>query len=272
MPITGNWKEQTRVQAGARIWGSGWNPVHAIPGGDGRNIAPDPNSGPPVDMDVVDLNAPYTTYETDGPSDSIWGAGTQTGTADRPNLGQPGMQQRAHANFPGWDSNGDAIRSQDHGAEALTISKKNFIREALDGWRNKEVTAITDARPSDSSQYVMQTSMTQRDKARTGSQTAGRASTFIATIQSRIIGEKLKTLVGSPDRLSAMFPAQQAFMVRPFWNRNAGTDDPDKMLPNSEQTRLPFQRIAPADPWQGTELVGTTQGYMDTGSWTVSYE
>jgi len=272
MPITGNWKEQTSIQAGARIWGTGWNPVHAQRSGEGRNIAPDSEATPPVDMGIVDLNAPYTTYESDGPSDSIWGYGVQTGTADRPNLGQPGMQQRQHADFPGWESNGDAIRSRDHGAEVTEVSKKNFIREALDGWRNKETTEITDAKPSDSSQYVMQTSMTQRDKLRGPSQTTGRASKFTAGIPSRIIGEKLKTLIGSPDRLSAMFPAQQAFMVRPFWERNAGTDDPAKMEPNAEIGRVPFQRVAPADPFQGTELVGTTSGYMDTGSWMVSYE
>jgi len=277
MPITGAWKNQVQIQAGPLIWGTGWNPIHAHPNYyGGRNVAPNEGQNDPAqrDFEIIDLNAPYVTWETDGPSESIWGYGTGTGTSDRPRLGQDHDQTAGgRDNLEPWppkNINGDHIRSVDRGAEQQYITKRNFQDEALNGWVNKEVTEVTDAKPSPES-YEMQTSMRQRDKVRGPSQTSGRASKYSLSIASRIIGEKLKTMVGSPERLSDMFPRQQAFMVRPFWERSAGTDLAVKMRPNAMYESVPLQRIPPADPYQGPEMEGSTSGFYDSGSWMVSY-
>lgn len=272
MPITGTWKEQRNIQAGARIWGSGWNPIHAVPDAyGGRNIAPNTQMEA-RDYEIVDLNAPYTTYETD-PSAEVpyFGYGEYNGSAERPPWTETSPNHRNIDDYPPMNANGDVIRSHRIGTDARETSKKNPMDEALNGWTNKENTAVTDSQPSDPSQYEMQTSMTQRDKVRNMSQTTGRASTYSAPIVSRIIGEKLKRLVGSPERLADMFPRQQAVMVRPFWMRSAGTDLPEKMYTNQNYQSVPLQRVPPGDPYQGASLSGSSQGYYST-DWTVGYD
>lgn len=274
MPITGTWKEQHEIQAGARIWGSGWNPIHGIPDSyGGRNIAPDGTVEGERDWEVIDLNAPYTQYEENWPAEvPYFGYGPQNGTSERPGYNESYYQKSRNNtdDFPDVDENGDQIRDVDKGGTRRTTSKSNFMDEALDGWTNKLNTEVTDAEPSPET-YEMQTSMVQRDKIRNMSQTTGRASTYAAPIASRIIGEKLKTLVGSPERLFDMFPRQQSFMVRPFWNRSAGTDLPEKMAPNATYLSQPLTRVAPGDPYQGTELGGTSTGFYST-DWTVGYD
>lgn len=274
MPITGAWKEQKEIQAGARIWGSGWNPVHAIPDSyGGRNIAPEGMVEGERDWEVIDLNAPYTTYETDPPPEvPYFGYGPQNGTSERPpyNHSEYRNNRGTADDFPRLDENGDQIRDIDKGGTRRTTSKSNFMDETFDDWNNKLNTEVTDAQPSPET-YEMQTSMVQRDKVRNMSQTTGRASTYAAPIASRIIGEKLKTLVGSRERLFDMFPRQQSYMVRPFWQRNAGTDLPQKMAPNATYISIPLQRVPPGDPWQGTSLAGSGDGYYNN-DWTVGYD
>lgn len=267
MPITGNWKERQSLYAGASRWGTGINPIHAVRDGDGRNIAPD-GTTTLVPSELVDPYAsdPYLYCDEDSPS-TLYGYGTETGTADRPERPAVTEDFRGSAGgFPSWGRRkggtpgGQAIRAEDHGAELTYTSKEDFARDAAAGWQNKVTSEVNDAEISDPAQYVMQTSMTQRDKTREGSQASGRASEYFAPIHSRIPGMIEKKYSGEY-RHGDMLPREQTYTPRPFWNRNAGTGDPAWMKVNETATRTPLQRTPPTDPYQGQYVGATDYGY-----------
>jgi hypothetical protein len=272
MPITGTWKERVSIQSGAQRWGNGWDPIHAQPSGQGRGTAPNPELPDSVDYEIVDMTAPYTTYHDDQYSNSIWGYGPETGTSDRPNYSVTTPEFRGAANYPAFDENGDDKRSRMHGPPLIETTKLNPQEEASAGWTNKESTFVDEPDPSAPSQYEMQTSMTQRDKVRAGSQEPlGRASKYNQPIPSRPGPMKLRTWIDSVTRLTAMFPVQQAFMVRPFWARNAGTGDVQDLAVNDAYQSVPLQRVPPPDPDQGAVMDGSPANFYDSGSWMVSY-
>jgi hypothetical protein len=130
--------------------------------------------------------------------------------------------------------------------------------------------AVNDAGISDPSQYVMQTSMTQRDKVRAGSQRgSGSASEYDAAIASRITGMKTKTLDAEPSRHFDMVPKAQDLIIRPWWVRTAGTGYRTDMLRNELYVSQPRSRVAPDNPYVGTETppaVMDTYGYVPEDS------
>jgi hypothetical protein len=268
MPITGNWKARQSLYAGASRWGTGVNPIHAIRDGDGRNIAPDGTTN----LVPAELTDPYANdvlgYCDEDSASTLYGYGTETGTADRPE--RPAVTEDFRGSslpgFPSWGRRkggtpgGIAIRAEDHGAEITYTSKEDFARSAAAGWENKVTSEVNDAETSDPAQYEMQTSMTQRDKTREGSQTSGRASTYSAPIHSRIPAMMEKKYSGAY-RHGDMLPREQTYAPRPFWNRNAGTGDPSWMKVNETATRTPLQRTPPTDPYQGTYVGATDYGY-----------
>ena len=61
-----------------------------------------------------------------------------------------------------------------------------------------------------------------------------------------------------------MTPRAQDDIVRPFWNRRAGTGYTDWMLPNERYVSSPMQRTPPYDPYPGSNVSenATNYGYV----------
>lgn len=278
MPITGTWKERQAVQAGATKWGTGWNPIHAIPSGFGRSDTP-PNliydgteAQGQIDPSITDQYTPdHLGYSDEDMANVLFGYGTETGTSERPPVGTDTNRASA-GQFPAYGPRksgipgGTAIRSKDVGAELTTTPKQTPDEDVAQGWRNKTVGDVEDSTVSDPSQYEMQTSMTQRDKVREGSQAqAGRASEYMAPIPSRrdTWGQRLKFWSGEA-RHYDMTPRAQDQIIRPWWARNAGTGYADWMGPNEMYVSEPLQRTSPPDPYQGD----TTPVSDEPAGWT----
>jgi hypothetical protein len=292
-------------------WGTGYNPIHAqygdrVGNDPGRSMIAIHDSVPgnmaspayagAVDPNVIDQYAPeffgYCDEDISYTPSMTWGYGSDTGTADRPDWGQ-GHDQTARSlsdtapdqNFPAWGPEssglipgGSVVRSRKHGGGQFDNPDANDAKvipedDVAQGWLNKEHSYIEDAETSDVSQYEMNTSMTQRDKVREGSQISGTASEYSAPVASRITGMKLRQWGASPDlpghaqRHDDMFPKQQDLIVRPFWLRTAGTGNAENMKTNELYVSEPKQRTPPADAWQGeavTQSVSADEyGYTD---------
>lgn len=273
MPITGNWKASQPVYAGATQWGTGINPIHSVRAGEGRGIA---DAGYPANAEMipVELTDPYASADTlfgycdEDAASVLYGAGPETGTSDRPERPAEPSEFRAAVtpNYPPWGPyrpgipGGTVLRAEDHGADITIATKLDPKRSATAGYEQKQTSEINNAETSDPAQYEMQTSMTQRDKTREGSQASGRASEYSAPIHSRIVAMIEKKWSGGY-RHAEMYPREQTFRPRPFWNRQAGTGDPAWMAPNEMATRTPLQRTPPTDPYQGQYVGATDYGY-----------
>jgi hypothetical protein len=166
---------------------------------------------------------------------------------------------RYQAGVPG----GGEIRAENHGADATNTPKEIPSEDVAQGWRNKARGSESDAMGSDPSQYEMQTSMTQRHKVRAGSQISGTASTFDAPIESRTAGQKIKWWSGEK-RHEDMLPKSQDQLVRPWWNRTAGTGYQEWLEPNALYRTTPGIRVPPGDPYMGPNLPESTDthGFM----------
>jgi hypothetical protein len=270
--ISGTWKAQQQaraVQAGAQIWGTGIDPIHGVRTGDGRNVAP----SPPNDLVSPELTQQYE-YVPDGGYTSedyalvdMYGYGTETGTADRPSLGQPDTRADTD-DFPSWDYGGDELRAVNHGADLNLATKLEPEQDAAQGWLNKAHGDIAYAKPSDPAQYEVATSMRQRFQTREGSQAQyGRASQYLAPVGSRVVGQKLRSWIADNSvRHAEMTPRSQHVSVRGFWNRGAGTGPPEWLVPNEYKQVQPMQRTPPPDPYQGQE-VGLVQYATQDEGW-----
>lgn len=263
MAITGAWAERQQAQAGALQQGTGWNPIHRVRTGDGRNTAPG-GSEPVTDQ----LTAETFGYCDEDTSSVLYGYGEETGTADRPVLGEEDQRGSTPNDFPPWGPykpgipGGVVLRSKDHGAELTYTPRDPMLLPAFAGWDNKLTGDVNNAVTSDPSQYEMVTSMVQRDKVRAGTQMpAGRADDHYAPIASRITGMKIKPFMGDPARHNDMEPREQTFTIRPWWSRNAGTGRVAEMKVNTAYESQPLTRNPPADPYQGPILSGSDSGY-----------
>jgi len=268
MPITGTWKTRTAFQAGAAKWGTGWNPIHGVRAGVGRSDEP-PNlifdgtaAAGPIDPSVTD---PYTPenlgYSDEDTAHSLYGYGEDTGTAERPSVGTD-VDRATADDFPSWGPyraglpGGTKIRSHDIGASLTNAMKVTPDEDVAQGWMNKAVGEVANATVSDPSQYEMQTSMTQRDKTREGSQAqAGRESEYMAPIGSRrdTWGQRLRFWSGE-QRHYDMTPRVQDQIIRPWWARNAGTGYVEWGTVNEMYVSDPKQRVSPPDPYQGSDV------------------
>lgn len=263
MAITGTWSQRLSVQAGARQWGTGINPVHSVRTGDGRNTAPTGSEPVPQELTGVDDYG----YMPEDTSSVIYGYGTDTGTADSPRLGQEQFRGSA-GKFPHWGKyragapGGTAIRAENHGADPTYTDRDPMIPVAAAGWDNKLTGDVNDAEVSNETQYVMDTSMVQRDKILSGSQRSGSQSQYSAPIHSRITGMKIKPLTGDAQRHIDMEPREQSWFIRPWWNRSAGTGPVKNMKVNDAYESTPLTRTPPPDPYQGVTLSGGA-GYTD---------
>jgi hypothetical protein len=269
--ITGGWKAKQGIMSGAKKQGTGINPVHYQYGGQGRDIAPGEQ------ILVLPDELEPTRYEDpldDNLAENLWGYDQDTGTSDRPPLGMDPQDFRNNSNdFPEWGEyenglpGGSNIRDEDHGALVRSTPKQTPDETVSEGWLNKVHGTVSNSRVSDTSQLFMQTSQTQRDKTRAGSQMPeGRANEQDAPIRSRIPGKKLRFFSGG-ERHYDMFPQQQDPSLRPWWNRNAGTGYPEWLEPNFAYESLPMTRVVPPDPYTGPDVAqGDTSndyGYTD---------
>lgn len=269
MAITGAWKDSRSVQSGARKWGTGVNPVHADHRGAGRDIAP--TGSEPVDALLT------THYDDDGWSNEPWQAENHElprdiGMFDRPNYGENPQHARASAgDFPEWGPyaqgvpGGTEIRTRKHGADDQSTPNQNPTETVSEGWVNKaHLDQPEDSVTADIAQVLMQTSMTQRDKQREGSQRgSGSASEYSAPIRDRMPGMRIKVYSGGR-RHEDMRPKTQTQRIRAFWNRSAGTADERLLQPNAQNPVTPRTRTVPGDPYTGPPVSDAANyGYQD---------
>lgn len=246
--------------------GTGVNPIHAVHGGAGRGTTP--GTTEPVPETLVGDPVDDYGYCDEDTANRMYGYGPETGLSDRPSWGESDMAANTLPGYPaygpyeGGRPGGTPIRSIEHGARLGLHSKAQYESNVLQGEDYKSTSYVNDADISDPSQYVMQTSMTQRDKTRAGSQASGTANEYDAPIRSRIPGMRAR-FFGGPERHADMEPKAQDVILRPFWNRTAGTGDPALMKPNELYQSTPYSRTPPPDAYQGPDAGGSTGGFTD---------
>lgn len=272
-PYTGSWRAAVTSEAqytGALKQGTGINPIHAI-----RDIGPaytetklnypEPNLGPGDDpVTMIDREA-YWPVPEDSPA-GLWGYNAETGLEDRPRYGVPSERAHLPEDYPPWGGSrktrpaGTFIRSVVHGAIITITSKVQPSETVTEGWRNKAHGIVADSMPSDDKQLIVNSSVTQRYKERTGSQSTGRASEYSAPVPSRVVGQKLKVYSGG-ERHYDMTPREQEPILRPFLSRQAGTgyQQFDGKV-NSMYVTDPLNREVPQDPYAGDTSPGEDDG------------
>lgn len=287
MAVSGTWKRQQDVSyVGALRWGTGINPVHAIPSENPRGQLNATPEGPEnyIPSELVEYGPDHYGYCDEDSSSALWGYGFGTGTADRPGWGTE--DDRADSGgFPPYSPppgpegtlTGSAIRMQRKGSQVTTASKTGAaMPDAQQGYEGKAMSGIVeDAVVSDPSQYEMQTSMTQRDKVREGSQRGGgSASEFAAPIHSArpTWAQRLYKAAGG-ERHYDMFPRQQDPVIRGFRFRTAGVGPArNTTMPEGMFVNTPRQRIPAMLPDQGPDVTHSLTGYMpeDDQGWYIS--
>lgn len=267
MPFTNLWAQKYLVPyTGAEVWGTGINPVHEIYGSPPDRLTPIPGmqgeSQPPRGSVPEVLVSPemwgYTLEDSwstgvdyDGrPAWNEQPSEYRGDTDDHPSYDAPGMvRERFRAMMDG------AHRYRQKMVDALpseTVSE---------GWLNKPKGQPADSKPSDPSQYVMQTSMTQRYRTRVNDKAVERATDAPrASIDSRVRGQKVKVYSGEM-RHYDMTPRTQTVVPRPFSYRTAGTGAPRLMLPNEAYEITPILRIPPPDPFIGEPTTDIQSGF-----------
>lgn len=287
MAISGAWLEANQNSAGAQKWGTGINSVHAIFTG-----GPPLRSGPVItgygpgqpgnsmNLEMIDPGTitDWDYLDQDYANSPTWGYGEQTGTADRPSLDQSTEQLRGSVPAE-WPSSliqrglpgGTQIRGQNKGATDLDTAKLGDKEETVgEGWENKTVGLVDNAKVSDPIQYEMQTSMTQRDKVREGSQRgSGSASEYSAPIGSwrPTWGQRRKPWSGMRRHFD-MFPFQADQINRPFLVRQAGTGYSEWMKANEAYNYQvsPLQRQPIPDPNAGFPVPDAGNVYQEESS------
>lgn len=296
MAIAQAWQRSITGEAaygGPLKQGTGWNPIHAIRDGDGRNIAPDGTtnlvsedltSDPGdeygyTDEDMFMFGDP-PGYGAENPRElgitdrPVWGEdeGTRTDMpTDYPSWGAVNDLNGSNGQLPVGIPGGTVIRAQEKGAVASNTANVLPDETVTQGWRNKASRPDEyEAEIADPISMIMQTSAIQRNKVREGSQISGTASEYSAPVKSRTMGPKLKFWSGE-QRHYDMAPKAQEQMVRPFWLRTGGTGDPTAMAPNEMYLSEPYQRTPPSDPYLG-EVLPLTEVPDDSTSYGFTPE
>lgn len=278
LPIAGSWSAKyANYQdfSGALKWGTGINPVHSQYG-----------EGPPLRTTgrYEGPNQPTATLD-DVPDEfenpQMWGYTLDDIQTLTSNDGAPppvGTETRTIRKdvvprFPSWGRGviprGSGFRTITEGAQVHRHTVISYPTETVsEGWQNKQTGKILDAKPSDPAQYERQTSMQQVNppEGRNNDQAVTRGTDDPRfNILTRLTGMKIKPW-SEGQRNQDMFPYQQEMMVRPFWYRTAGTDDPSKLDPNEMYVSSPVQRDVPPDPYLGPEETAIDEsGYGYTG-------
>lgn len=282
--INGNFKSLIGYSSALRQ-GTGWNPIHANatmgpPLGVRANLQLDstetlPGTGIEDDEIATDWSNMEAGSFEDQPS-VIWGYGTQSGISElgpwSPSSDDVDMRATTGEDYPPWgpykggSPGGTAIRTDAKGNLVSVMAKEDPDDNAAQGWINKNKSTEDDAVVSDPRQYEMQTSMTQRNKVRAGSQISGTASEYEAPVASRITGKKVKDWAAPTSvRHQDMYPYQQDYIIRPFWLRNAGTGPRPWMKANDLYESQAYSRMPPDNPYPGPQVhqvaADTSQNY-----------
>jgi len=279
--VTGLWLRNNQVPyATAAKWGTGINPVHQFYGNPalrtyGRN-ANAPDVHPPYDApaDFIEPHAPWGYDPADIAGLDVYASDYQAvnGIAfnqdDYPDWGETTPQTRAviHPDSARpWGSSGgynnilrSVITAGPWQANNLGpgISYEIPTETVSEGWLNKPASGmhmgtLADAQTSDTSQYEIQTSMTQRYKTQNNDRAVARNTDDAREpISSRTAPMKIKAYSGE-QRHYDMFPRQIEQKPRPFWYRNAGTGRITEMAPNEMFVITTVQRTPPPDPSMG---------------------
>lgn len=261
MAIGGTWKtsRQQLTAIDASQQGHGYNAVHSSRNaGMGRNIDPTMITGQ-IPNDVVDQFQPSNYgYAEEDFTVPIFGDNTETGMADHPDWGMGAGRSDVTDDWPSYGPRpggvpgGVLIRARNHGAD-VTIHMKGQQPPALDSPEYKRYGEVENAVVSDPSQLQMQTSGTQRDATRNGSQTSGRANAVRAAIKSRIPGRKLPTYSDGYRHAEMVPRGQSATRPNPAFYRTAGTANPEWMGVNAATQALPRQREPVPEPYIGAD-------------------
>ena len=270
-PISGRWTRLNTVPyESAAKWGSGINPVHenyeGIPLRVEGRLGQDPKRQHPASSTpgFTELNYPWGVDEADAqpyPYDAV-----SFIKDDRPDWTETTPQFRGTARYPSWNAPGMVkarFRAMWDGARDKDYKHGNQIpnETVSEGWLNKPTGQPANAVPSDTSQYEIQTSMTQRYKVRSNTAAVARGTDVARSqISSRVVGQKLKVYSGE-ERHYDMAPYQQDQILRPFWYRTAGTGRQYEMKSNAVQFVSPIQRTPPPDPSLGVTDTSLDYGY-----------
>jgi hypothetical protein len=242
--------------SGAQVWGTGINPIHEVYGSPPVRLNdPLAPQTPPSEATRQTTDIFYNWQYAEPPSN---GAAYVT-YDDRPAYDTPPEESPVRIKtigHPPLNASGMAkqrFRRTKGGAHRLMqVLQPTLPSETVsEGWTNKTRGALANAKPSDPSQYEMQTSMTQRYKVRNNQQAVERATDDPrAEIQSRVAGQKIKNW-SQGERNYDMLPKEQDEIPRPFYYRTAGTGPAENMLPNEMYGIDPIQRTVPPDPSLG---------------------
>jgi hypothetical protein len=257
LPYTGGqMRRVAQPYSGAQVWGTGINDIHQYYGSppvrlnDSEYPQTPPSESRPQATDIyynweygepASNGARYVTYD-DRPGYDV---SPQDSPVRRSVLGHPPVNATGAAKQRFRRAKGGAHR-------LMQVLQPTLPSETVsEGWTNKTRGALANSKPSDPSQYEMQTSMTQRYKVRGNQASVARATDEPrATIQSRVAGQKVKNW-SQGERNYDMLPKAQDDMPRPFYYRTAGTGDPAMMNPNEMYNIDPIQRTVPPDPSLG---------------------
>jgi len=301
MAISGAWKAGTVTPAeyvGALRWGTGINPIHAVPdsgtrvtgikenllplgSGDDGGEVPESLLGPEQwgysseeaalypgeDYRYLD---DHPNWDDPTPRDQDSLTDGPVGTRDWPSWGPHGTDPDSPwplAGYPG----GDGMRAISEGAE---IENAKAIAVPTRGWRggwlNKAHGAVERAETSDPSQYEITTSMVQLDKTRVNDAAVLRGTDDPrAPIPTRLTGQKEKVYAkssgmgggpGTPD----MAPLCQDLPYRPWFYRQAAVPPPPDTYYGTMSGNEPIERTLPVD---AGEYVTVQEAPPDDGTY-----
>lgn len=273
-PIGGAFARQAQPVASARIWGSGINAVHSYYGSPPLRETPwAPREGqqtPPFKSVPQQLLPSHLWGYTEPPSPHdlvtdgrpAWDVPPEESPSRYSTRGMPPWSA------PGWVN--EAFRAAVSGAHRVWRGKYPRAKYRVptetvsEGWLNKpNFGPVAVAKPSDPSQYEMQTSMAQRFQVRHNAAAVARGTADPASpIASRVVPQRSPVYSGGL-RHYDMFPVQQTpWRIRPFFYRTAGTGFPEMMAPNETYDIEPIQRVVPPDPSLGEDETGLSDyGY-----------
>lgn len=306
MAIAGSWRAGAITPAeyaGATRWGTGINPVHALPDahhptgtklplgstGNGETIAETVLG--PVQWGYAAEDAQYYVGEDyrylreDHPN---WGE-NEAGRPDRSGSAQAAGEYPNPGGWPSWGPSGADdtdfplpgypggadLRAEQHGSET---ERHRMIavptRGVSGGWLNKAHGQVNEARTSDPSQYEVTTSMRQLHGVLHNDRATARATDDPRSpIGTRLTGVKVKSYgkslgmgggPGAPD----MFPRQQDLPLRPWFYRQGGAPPAEAHTWNEVTYFDPIERTLPADAGQYVTTVeaASPEAYGYTGS------
>lgn len=274
VPISGTFYQRYVVPPdSAAVWGTGINPIHEQYGSAPR---------PGVSQLEGTVTPPFEGVSQDLIPEEFWGYTAEDFQGagyfvrdDRPgwDVAPEDNPSRYSTNGqPSWNATGASktrFRAIMNGAYSKFRGKlPRATYEVPDetvseGWVNKAVgPRPANAVVSDPSQYEIQTSMTQRYRARNNDHAVERGTDPVRShINSRVSNPIVK-VYSQGDRDYDMFPRQQtADYERPFYYRTAGTGVQGEMTANAMWDQDAIERTPPADPYIGPQDTSLVYGY-----------